>query len=202
MELFILPMNDIIISIIYYLRRYIESKLLIFFSKENVRQFLLLFSQYNVLNMSKYKSHKKYINIYSKQNSVYIVLTCHCYEATEHVQYYSKLYITNTHCQIFSTYQYHLTYITFIIVGYSIFIVTGNLPECEADVLLKVLPANQPVKPRLINEKNIDKKDVDSDFKQALNASKKDVDTDDKILQETLKKSMEGKTISCKYSFS
>ena len=81
---------------------------------------------------------------------------------------------------------------TFIIVGYSIFIVTGNLPECEADVLLKVLPANQPVKPRLINEKNIDKKDVDSDLKQALNASKKDVDTDDKILQETLKKSMEG----------
>jgi hypothetical protein len=52
------------------------------------------------------------------------------------------------------------------------------------------------VKPRLINEKNIDKKDVDSDLKQALNASKKDVDTDDKILQETLKKSMEGKTIS------
>ena len=37
MELFILPMNDIIISNIYYLRGYIESKLLIFFSKENVR---------------------------------------------------------------------------------------------------------------------------------------------------------------------
>ncbi|CAG2258030.1 ATXN3 [Mytilus edulis] len=76
--------------------------------------------------------------------------------------------------------------------GYSIFIITGNLPECEADSLLKVIPANQPIKPKLINEKNIKKKVTDSDVKQALEASKQDIDADDKILQETLKKSMEG----------
>ena len=55
------------------------------------------------------------------------------------------------------------------------------------------MPVDQPIKPRLINEKNIKKKVVDSDLKQALEDSKKEVDADDKILQETLKKSMEGK---------
>lgn len=40
--------------------------------------------------------------------------------------------------------------------------------------------------------KKINKKELDSELKQAIEASKDDIDTEDKILQETLKKSMEG----------
>ncbi|XP_064623743.1 ataxin-3-like isoform X2 [Lineus longissimus] len=36
--------------------------------------------------------------------------------------------------------------------GYSIFVVVGAVPECEADQLLKMVPAVQPVKPKLISQ--------------------------------------------------
>lgn len=38
----------------------------------------------------------------------------------------------------------------FLVSGYSIFIVFGSFPECEADVLLKLVPAVQSVKPQFL----------------------------------------------------
>ena len=43
-----------------------------------------------------------------------------------------------------------------ISAGYSIFIVLGDLPENEADQLLRLCPAVQPIKPRLITDANKD----------------------------------------------
>ncbi|CAL1536912.1 unnamed protein product [Lymnaea stagnalis] len=82
--------------------------------------------------------------------------------------------------------------------GYCIFIVVGNLPECEADQLLRLMPAVQTVKPRLVNEKDADIDDgaeVDEDdkaFKEALRVSKELLDSDDTALQRALQMSMEG----------
>lgn len=38
----------------------------------------------------------------------------------------------------------------FLVSGYSIFIVFGSFPECEADALLKLVPAVQSVKPQFL----------------------------------------------------
>ncbi|KAH9519581.1 Ataxin-3 [Bulinus truncatus] len=81
--------------------------------------------------------------------------------------------------------------------GYSIFIVVGNLPECEADQLLRLVPAVQNVKPRLLNEKeteNVEGTDVDEEdraLKEALRVSKELIDNDDTALQKALQLSME-----------
>ena len=37
-------------------------------------------------------------------------------------------------------------------IGYSIFLVLGHFPDCEADELLKLMPAVQKVKPKLLTE--------------------------------------------------
>ena len=36
--------------------------------------------------------------------------------------------------------------------GYSIFLVTGTLPECDADLVLQAVPAVQAVPPRLLSD--------------------------------------------------
>ena len=36
-------------------------------------------------------------------------------------------------------------------LGYSIFVVEGDIPPCEADNILSLCPATQAVKPQLIN---------------------------------------------------
>jgi hypothetical protein len=36
--------------------------------------------------------------------------------------------------------------------GYSIFVIVGAVPDCEADHLLKIVPAVQPIKPKLISQ--------------------------------------------------
>ncbi|KAL3873803.1 hypothetical protein ACJMK2_036888, partial [Sinanodonta woodiana] len=80
--------------------------------------------------------------------------------------------------------------------GYSIFVVNGELPECEADELLKVMPAVQPIKPRLITDKAADKmegtEEGDEDYQLALAESKHLVENDDRALQKALQMSMEG----------
>lgn len=80
--------------------------------------------------------------------------------------------------------------------GYSIFISVGNLPDCEADQLLKLIPAVQTIKPRLINEKSPSKKseegETDVDIQKAMEESKNMLDGDDAMLQQTLQQSMEG----------
>ncbi|KAK3597854.1 hypothetical protein CHS0354_029431 [Potamilus streckersoni] len=79
--------------------------------------------------------------------------------------------------------------------GYSIFVVNGELPECEADELLKVIPAVQPIKPRLITEKAANKmegtEEGDEDYQLALAESKHLVENDDRALQKALQMSME-----------
>ncbi|KAL5008326.1 hypothetical protein ScPMuIL_013907 [Solemya velum] len=94
------------------------------------------------------------------------------------------------------------TYLSLLITqlqheGYSIFISVGILPECEADQLLKLIPAVQTIKPRLINEKSPSKStdkasQPDEEIQKAMEESKNLLDTDDAMLQKTLQQSMEG----------
>lgn len=87
--------------------------------------------------------------------------------------------------------------------GYSIFIVTGNLMECEADQLLNLIPAVQPVRPQLIadaagsrarasGEASKGSHGEDEQVKKALKESKDLNENDDKSLQRALQMSMEG----------
>jgi len=87
--------------------------------------------------------------------------------------------------------------------GYSIFIVAGNLQECEADVCLRDNPAVQPIKPRLISDKGPGKGAGGSssgategedgeDVRLALAESKRLNEQDDTSLQRALQLSMEG----------
>ena len=81
--------------------------------------------------------------------------------------------------------------------GYSIFIVTGQLPECEAEQLLRLMPATQTVKPTLISDKTTqdggaEAEDDDGLLQEALRASKEIIDNDDTALQRALQMSMEG----------
>lgn len=92
-----------------------------------------------------------------------------------------------------------------IIVGYSIFIVFGDLSECEADPLLRLCPAVQPIKPQLITESAQSRSSKggasagasdgvsDTEVEKALEESKKLIETDDISLQRALQMSMEGK---------
>ena len=91
----------------------------------------------------------------------------------------------------------------FFNTGYSIFIVTGSLTECEADQLLSLIPAVQPIKPQLIADASSSKarstgetatgnQDDDLQLKTALKASKDLNENDDKSLQRVLQMSMEG----------
>ena len=74
---------------------------------------------------------------------------------------------------------------------------TGRLPECEADEVLRLAPAVQPVKPRLINENQAiskpgDPQEIDDEMQTAMEESRQLVDSDDKMLQRALQMSMEG----------
>lgn len=86
--------------------------------------------------------------------------------------------------------------IVYFVIGYSIFIVRGDLPECEADQILRFAPAVQPIKPRLINESQSVKKSEgsrDDQLQQALAESRQLDDNEDKMLQKALQMSMEGR---------
>ena len=94
-----------------------------------------------------------------------------------------------------------------IILGYSIFVVIGTLMECEADQLLNLIPAVQPIRPQLIADATGSKIRApgqaagsgasggqvdDEHLKQALKESKQLNEHDDKSLQRALQMSMEG----------
>ncbi|BFZ07600.1 hypothetical protein BsWGS_10639 [Bradybaena similaris] len=78
--------------------------------------------------------------------------------------------------------------------GYSIFIVTGILPECEADQLLRLVPAVQAIKPRLLTDKEDwdGANSGDAALTEALQASRDLIDNDDAALQRALQLSLEG----------
>ncbi|XP_033734071.1 ataxin-3-like [Pecten maximus] len=85
--------------------------------------------------------------------------------------------------------------------GYSIFIVGGNLPECEADMLLKLAPVVQQVKPKLINEnlsvssnQPMEEEEDDQQLQKVLAESRRADEHDDQALQKALQLSMEGYT--------
>lgn len=74
------------------------------------------------------------------------------------------------------------------------------MPECEADQLLRLMPAVQQVKPRLLTEKeewagtNGDDAE-DSALTEALRASRELIDNNDTALQRALQMSLEGDLI-------
>ncbi|XP_070179699.1 ataxin-3-like isoform X2 [Littorina saxatilis] len=88
--------------------------------------------------------------------------------------------------------------------GYSLFIVMGELAESEADQLLRIIPAVQPIKPSLITAEGQNpereeaggaRREDDSEdqyLQRALAESRQLVEEDDVALQQALRDSMEG----------
>ena len=80
-----------------------------------------------------------------------------------------------------------------LISGYSIFIVLGELPDCDADQLLKLVPAVQTVKPTLVTEvEESEVDDADPQVRALKEESRRYVDAEDASLQKALQLSMEG----------
>ena len=78
--------------------------------------------------------------------------------------------------------------------------IVGSLPDCEADQLLKIMPAEQKIKPKLLSEKDAPStsgappKDADEELRRVLEESKKELeDVDEVSMQQAIKMSMEGK---------
>uniref|UniRef100_A0A3Q4GIN0 ubiquitinyl hydrolase 1 n=1 Tax=Neolamprologus brichardi TaxID=32507 RepID=A0A3Q4GIN0_NEOBR len=73
--------------------------------------------------------------------------------------------------------------------GYSIFVIRGNLPECEAEQILGIMRVQQQQRPRLIGEEEAQTKmafgvedevvDEDEELKRALALSRQDIDVED-----------------------
>ncbi|KAL8622938.1 hypothetical protein ACOMHN_027059 [Nucella lapillus] len=92
--------------------------------------------------------------------------------------------------------------------GYSLFVVVGELMESEADQLLRIIPAVQPIKPSLITPEGQEQPnrgpglgvsgswredDGEEQYLQfALAESRNLVEQDDSVLQQALKDSMKG----------
>ncbi|XP_014257629.1 ataxin-3-like isoform X1 [Cimex lectularius] len=72
--------------------------------------------------------------------------------------------------------------------GYSIFVVIGELPACEANEILNRNPAVQVVKPKLNNVSN-----EDSELQKALriSAGNYEADEEEELLQQAIQKSLE-----------
>uniref|UniRef100_A0A3Q1KCD7 ubiquitinyl hydrolase 1 n=1 Tax=Anabas testudineus TaxID=64144 RepID=A0A3Q1KCD7_ANATE len=90
--------------------------------------------------------------------------------------------------------------------GYSIFVVRGNLPECEAEQILGIMRVQQQHRPRLIGEdeaqtttqrtyKGDEIVDEDEELKRALALSRQDIDVEDEEadLRRAIQLSMQGK---------
>ncbi|ESO94236.1 hypothetical protein LOTGIDRAFT_118875 [Lottia gigantea] len=80
--------------------------------------------------------------------------------------------------------------------GYSIFVIKGRIPDCEADQLLKLIPAVQTVKPSLLVDPDSQSEDNSnsSNIQDALEQSRQAADQEDITLQRALQMSMEGKS--------
>uniref|UniRef100_A0A4W6FBT2 ubiquitinyl hydrolase 1 n=1 Tax=Lates calcarifer TaxID=8187 RepID=A0A4W6FBT2_LATCA len=89
--------------------------------------------------------------------------------------------------------------------GYSIFVIRGNLPECEAEQILRIMRVQQQQRPRLIGEDeaqtsagyvlNDEVVDEDEELKRALALSRQDIDVEDEEadLRRAIQLSMQGK---------
>uniref|UniRef100_A0A3Q2W0C2 ubiquitinyl hydrolase 1 n=1 Tax=Haplochromis burtoni TaxID=8153 RepID=A0A3Q2W0C2_HAPBU len=88
--------------------------------------------------------------------------------------------------------------------GYSIFVIRGNLPECEAEQILGIMRVQQQQRPRLIGEEEAQTKmafgvedevvDEDEELKRALALSRQDIDVEDEEadLRRAIQLSMQG----------
>lgn len=82
--------------------------------------------------------------------------------------------------------------------GYSIFVLSGDLPPCEADEVLKLVPAVQSVKPKLLAEvkpgagdqATTSPDEFDEDLQKAIEESRHLDEDNDKTLREALQLSM------------
>uniref|UniRef100_A0A3Q0T5I7 ubiquitinyl hydrolase 1 n=1 Tax=Amphilophus citrinellus TaxID=61819 RepID=A0A3Q0T5I7_AMPCI len=87
--------------------------------------------------------------------------------------------------------------------GYSIFVIRGNLPECEAEQILGIMRVQQLQRPRLIGEDEAQTSsgyvyaasvDEDEELKRALALSRQDIDVEDEEadLRRAIQLSMQG----------
>uniref|UniRef100_A0A8C9FTJ3 ubiquitinyl hydrolase 1 n=1 Tax=Pavo cristatus TaxID=9049 RepID=A0A8C9FTJ3_PAVCR len=91
--------------------------------------------------------------------------------------------------------------------GYSIFVVKGDLPDCEADQLLQMIRVQQVQRPKLIGEETAQSRDqshpfdgtsmLDEDeenFQRALALSRQEIDMEDEEadLRRAIQLSMQG----------
>lgn len=82
--------------------------------------------------------------------------------------------------------------------GYSIFVVLGELPECDADMLLKIVPAVQTVKPQLLTgtQESQTSGAPDPELQRVLEESKRLMDEEDSVaIGEALAKSLHEKPV-------
>lgn len=106
--------------------------------------------------------------------------------------------------------------------GYSIFVIRGNLPECEAEQILGIMRVQQQQRPRLIGEEEAQTSagrsaalaqaemgfvedevvDDDEELKRALALSRQDIDVEDEEadLRRAIQLSMQGAVMSNKPS--
>ncbi|XP_070835829.1 ataxin-3 [Chaetodon trifascialis] len=107
--------------------------------------------------------------------------------------------------------------------GYSIFVIRGNLPECEAEQILRFMRVQQQQRPRLIGEEEAQTSagrsaalaqtemgfgvedevvDEDEELKRALALSRQDIDVEDEEadLRRAIQLSMQGAVMSNKSS--
>lgn len=107
--------------------------------------------------------------------------------------------------------------------GYSIFVIRGNLPECEAEQILGIMRVHQQQRPRLIGEDEAQTSagrsaalnqteigfgvedevvDDDEELKRALALSRQDIDVEDEEadLRRAIQLSMQGAVMSNKSS--
>uniref|UniRef100_A0A673C4B5 ubiquitinyl hydrolase 1 n=1 Tax=Sphaeramia orbicularis TaxID=375764 RepID=A0A673C4B5_9TELE len=84
--------------------------------------------------------------------------------------------------------------------GYSIFVIRGNLPECEAEQILAFMRVQQQQRPRLIGEEEAQTTrvysvvDEDEELKRALALSRQEIDVEDEEadLRRAIQLSMQG----------
>uniref|UniRef100_A0A3P9LZC2 ubiquitinyl hydrolase 1 n=1 Tax=Oryzias latipes TaxID=8090 RepID=A0A3P9LZC2_ORYLA len=81
--------------------------------------------------------------------------------------------------------------------GYSIFVIQGNLPECEAEQILGIMRVQQQQRPRLIGEDEAQTNeavDDDEELKRALALSRQEMDVEDEEadLRRAIQLSMQG----------
>uniref|UniRef100_A0A673C6E2 ubiquitinyl hydrolase 1 n=1 Tax=Sphaeramia orbicularis TaxID=375764 RepID=A0A673C6E2_9TELE len=91
--------------------------------------------------------------------------------------------------------------------GYSIFVIRGNLPECEAEQILAFMRVQQQQRPRLIGEEEAQTTrvysvvDEDEELKRALALSRQEIDVEDEEadLRRAIQLSMQALTLDLLY---